>query len=361
MFQRIDRSTFRAALADRPMAVADLVAQPGIRESEAMRRVVTRAAGADGVRGGVAEVDRVFDDLERSFNARPSWAAPLDRALYLRPGGATEKAVTALKATRGLSRTDVAGDAARTSLIRTTEAHQAARAARGIGTHYGDASAFAKLDDTQKAAWLAARATPGTTPPAASSLTSSSCIGWTMEHVGRWYEAAGKADRWREVQQRVQAAGMTGVALARELKADGWQALYNNPDTSWKGTAEAPDNEHSYSHHVARTQGTYYGVPVDGMLTDWVAEPTKLDALARAPFFVHVARGGLHVTAGTRGEISELARGEGPDQRGIYQDPMARIVDVYADLHGGGDAGRARALHMWGSGLTLVPPGSRLR
>lgn len=356
---RIDRNSFHAALGGKAMAVGDLLAQPGIRDSAAMQRVVVRAAGRDGVLAGAAEVDRVYDDLQRSFSARPFWAFA-DRALYVRPGGATEKAVTALKATRGLSRTDRAADAARASLEQTTNTHHALRASRGIGTHYGDTSAFAKLDDAGKDAWLAAQATPGTTPPAASSLTSSSCIGWTMEHVGRWYEASGKADRWREVQARVQAEGMTGIALARELKADGWQALYNNPDTTWAGAADAPDNEHRYSLHVARTEGTYYGVPVDGMLTDWGQDPARLAALSRAPFFVHVARGGLHVTAGTRGQISELARSESPSQTGIYQDPMARIVDVYADLHGGGDAGRARALHMWGSGLTLVPPGSKL-
>jgi hypothetical protein len=358
--QRLERNAFRAALADKPMAVEDLRSQPGIRESAAMQTIVTRAAGADGVLAGTAEVDRVFDDMRRAFGPR-SLLQLADPALHMRPGGATARAVEGLKTARGLSRTDAPGDAARASLERTTQAHHAQRQATGIGTHFGDASAYAKLDDAGRARWLASRATPGTTPPSPSSLTSSSCIGWTMEHVQRWYQAAGKMDRWREVERAVKAENMTGVALARELRKDGWQALYNNPDTSWAGTAEAPDNEHRYSLHVARTSGTYYGVPVDGMLTDWGNDPSKLSALAKAPFFVHVARGGLHVTAGTRGSISEFARNEGPDGQGIYQDPLARIVDVYADVYGGGDNGRARAMHMWGSGLTLVPPGSRLR
>jgi hypothetical protein len=358
--QRLDRSAFRSALADKAMAVEDLRAQPGIRESAAMQKIVTRAAGADGVLAGTKEIDRVFDDLRRSFGV-PGPLSLADPALRMRPAGATARAVEGLKAARGLSRTDPAADAARASLVHTTEAHHAQRRATGIGTHYGDGSAFAKLDDAGKQRWLAAHATPGTPAPSASSLTSSSCIGWTMEHVQRWYQASGKLDRWHEVERAVAAENMTGIALARELKKDGWQTVLNSPDTSWAGTAEAPDNENAYALHVAKTQGTYYGVPVDTMVTDWARDPSRLAALQKAPFFVHVARGGLHVTAGTRGEISELARSEGPDGQGIYQDPMSRIVDVYADVYGGGDAGRARAMHMWGSGLTLVPPGSRLR
>ena len=360
MTTRIDRNTFRQALANKALAVDDLCAQPGIRESAAMQRVVARAAGADGVLQGTAEVDRVFDDLRRSFNHKPFYAFA-DPALYLRPGGATERAVQALKTTRGLQRTDPAGEAARASLVDATNAHHTQRQTTGVGTHYGDSSAFAKLSDNDKATWLTAHAKPGTQAPSSSSLVSSSCIGWTMEHVGRWYEAAGKTERWREVQRVVQQENMTGTALARELRKDGWQALYNNPDTAYAGTADAPDDEHRYSLHVAQTEGTYYGIPVDGMITDWAKDPSRLAGLEKAPFFVHVARGGYHVTAGTRGAINELARSEGPDGTLVYQDPMSRIVDVYTDVHGGGDAGRARAMHMWGSGLTLVPPDSRLR
>ncbi|MFZ9887094.1 MAG: hypothetical protein ACO3JL_06295 [Myxococcota bacterium] len=355
---RVDRDTFRSYFANTSISVAEASTQAGIKESPAMQRALARAAGSDGVLQGTAEVDKFFGELDRWFNTDKPANLASEAALYMKPDGATHRAVQGLRAMKGLGQTDAAAEAAKSSLVNTTAKHRDQRAATGVGTHYGDGSAFAKLSPAEQQSYLAEKTKPGATPPSPSSLTESSCIGWAMEHVGAWYKTAGKESRWNEIKQIVSDDQMRGTTLARELQKDGWKTLYNNPDT----TQGVPgDNEHGYTHHVAKTQGTYYGVPVDGFATDWASDPSKLDAINKAPFFVHVARGGYHVVAGTEGQINELARNEGPHQTAIYQDPMSKIVDVYAnDVYGGGDEGRARAMKMWGSGITLLPPGSKI-
>jgi hypothetical protein len=356
---RVDRNTFRSWFEAKPVAVADAIQQPGLRESPAMQRVLQRAAGADGILEGRAEVDKLYAQVERWFNDKP-FTAFADRALYMKPNGATSRALMGLRVATAFGRPDPAAEAAGRSVVETTRRHHEQRAATGVGTHFGNASAFARLDDAGKEAYLLDRTRAGQTPPAAASLKGSSCIGWAMEHVGAWYKAAGRDARWQEVQHIVQQENMKGTTLARELQKDGWKTLYNNPDTQFRGPAGTPDNEHTYTHHIAKTQGTYYGIPVNGMVTDWESDPSRLGALERAPFFVHVARGGYHVTAGTRGQVNELAHSADPDSQVVYQDRMANIVGAYGAMFGGGSGGRDRALRTWGSGLTLVPPGTRL-
>ena len=138
----------------------------------------------------------------------------------------------------------------------------------------------------------------------------------------------------------------------------GWQAWYTNPDTSYQGPEDAPDAEHSYSNHVAQTQGTYYDVPLTGSLVDTDKNPERLNPLEALPFFLMVSRGGMHVTAGVDGEINELARNEGPDSDVIYQDPLRDIINVYSEFYDGGEEGQHSARQLWGSGLILLPPGA---
>ena len=131
-------------------------------------------------------------------------------------------------------------------------------------------------------------------------------------------------------------------------------SLHTNPDTSYQGPEDAPDSEHSYSNHVAQTQGTYYDVPLTGSLVDTDQNPERLNALEALPFFLMVSRGGMHVTAGVDGEINELARNEGPDSDVIYQDPLRDIDNVYSDLYGGEKkvTRRSATLGIW---LDLLP------
>lgn len=247
-------------------------------------------------------------------------------------------------------------EAARQSVLQKTKAHEEARRRTGIGTHYGDKSPFYALPDAERQAWLDAHVKPGADPVSAADLTRSSCIEWTMEHVRAWYEAAGDLATWERIDRYVRDHQLQGTALAQALHDAGWRTVYLNPDTSWRGP-DGKDEEHHYSWLVAKEGGRYYEVPVDETLVDWEKDPARLDRVRNQPFFVFVARGGLHVVAGVDGQVNELARGEGPDSTVIYQDPFDRIIDVYArTVYGGGEQGDARARHMWGSGVMLLPP-----
>ena len=352
----IDRKTFQGYFEGKDLHVEDAKFTKGIEESEAMQRAIARAAGEDGVVRGAEEVDKLYTEVNRWFNDKPAIAV-FDRRLHMKDGGATAKAVEGMKLAAGIRKDP--NEAARNSVVNTTQRHARLVKETGIGTHYGDGSSFAKLDAQGKADYLKEKKVEGAPLRNASELTESSCIGWTMEHVGAYYRAAGKPERWREIEQSVQDQNMTGVALARELQKDGWKVLYNNPNTSFAGTEAKPDNEHTFSHHIAKKDGKYYGVPIDGMVTDWEKDPSKLKAIQDAPFFVHVARGGDHVTVGTDGAINELARKEGPDAKAIYQDPMKNIIDAYEQVYSGDDR-RAQAMRLWGSGMTLLPPGSEI-
>lgn len=352
----IDRNTFRNYFAGKDLHVADANQARGVEDSPAMQRAIARAAGEDGVVRGTAEVDKLYNEVSRWFNDRPA-GAPQDSRLHMKPGGATERAIGGLKLAAGVRQNPSL--AARNSLVSATQRHADLVKTTGVGTHYGDQSAYAKLDAAGKDAYLARKTPAGAPTRSAKDLTESSCIGWTMEHVGAYYKAAGKGERWAQIEKTVQSENLTGMSLARELQKDGWKVLYNNPDTAYRGNASKPDNEHTYSHHVAKTQGTYYGVPVDGMVTNWQQDPARLKAIENAPFFVHVARGGTHVTAGTQGQLNELARNEGPSGKTIYQDPMKNIIDEYTKVYSGPDA-RDQAMRMWGSGVTLLPPGTAI-
>jgi len=251
------------------------------------------------------------------------------------------------------------GHAARRSVIDTTRQHREQLERTGIGTHYGDGSTYHRLSDEEREAWLTEHTRDGAVTPQASSLTRSSCIEWAMEHVRAYYEAMGDLETWEAIQARVRDENLQGTSLARELQAAGWTVVYLNADGSYQGVTDH-DGEHVYSKRVVQEQGTYYGVPVDEAAVDWEADPDgKLGRIERAPFFVMVARGGLHVTAGVDGQISELSRGEGPHGQVLYQDPLRDIIDVYAnEVYDGGEDGQQGARRMWGSGLVLLPPGT---
>jgi len=214
----------------------------------------------------------------------------------------------------------------------------------GIGTYYGDHSSWKSMSPAEKQEWIASHAKPGATPPSAGSIKENSCIGWAMENVGAAYAAAGKSERWAEIMKTVTAKGSKGIDLAKELKKDGWQAIYWNPD------AKNPNDgnpEHSFSAvQVARGNG-YYGIAVDAQVTNYRptdSEKTKQDLsgiekLKQVPFFFGLAKGGVHTFVGRKGEVNEFHWAEMPDsRRAIEQTPLK-------------DFG-------WNSGLIMVPPGT---
>ncbi len=224
------------------------------------------------------------------------------------------------------------------------KAHADAIDRTGIGVYYGDHSSWKSMSVDEKAQWLAQNVKPGATPPAASSIKENSCIGWAMENVGAAYAAAGKSQRWAEILHTVVSKGSKGMDLAKELKKDGWQAIYWNPDAKHPVDGNP---EHSFSAvQVARGNG-YYGVAVDAQVINYrptdgqgtTRDTSGLDKLKQVPFFFGVAKGGVHTFVGRQGEVNEFHWAEMPDsKRAIQQTPLK-------------DWG-------WNSGLIMVPPGT---
>jgi LysM repeat protein len=214
----------------------------------------------------------------------------------------------------------------------------------GVGTYYGDHAAWKTMSATEKQDWLKANTKPGVTPPSAGSIKESSCIGWAMDNVGAAYAAAGKSARWSEIMHNVVAKGSKGMDLAKELKKDGWQSIYWNPD------AKHPDDanpEHSFSAtQVARGNG-YYGMPIDATVENYrptdgqgtTKDMSGIDKLSKVPFFFGLAKGGVHTFVGRQGDVNEFHWSEMPDSHhAIQQTPLK-------------DWG-------WNSGVIMVPPGT---
>lgn len=236
---------------------------------------------------------------------------------------------------------DLVGAAGARILAEKTKAHRDAVAATGIGTHYGDHSAYAALSDAEKRAFIDAHKTPGTTPPVPRE---SSCIGWALENVGAAYAAAGKGARWAEIERAVVRNGSKGTDLAKELQKDGWKAVYWNPDVKTPADGSA---EHTYSAHLVRQGQPYYGIAIDGQVLNYRPTPgsataldtSGLDKLAKVPFFFGVARGGMHTFVGTRAEVNDLHWSDDPTSATIIE--QAPLKDF-----------------PWLSGAIMVPPGS---
>lgn len=214
----------------------------------------------------------------------------------------------------------------------------------GVGTYFGDHSEWKKMTPQQKTEWLAANTKAGVTPPAASTIKESSCIGWALENVGAAYAAAGKSERWAEIQRTVISKGSKGTDLAAELKKDGWQSIYWNPDAKNPNDGNA---EHSFSAvQVARGKG-YYGIAVDAQVLNYrptdeaktKTDMSGIEKLREVPFFFGLAKGGMHTFVGRKGEVNEFHWAEMPNStNAVEQTPLEKFG--------------------WNSGLIMVPPGT---
>lgn len=228
------------------------------------------------------------------------------------------------------------------SIALRMKAHEDAIDKTGIGIYYGDHSSFKTMTAAERKQWVTENAKPGTTP--SNNQKESSCIGWAMENVGAAYAAAGKSDRWAEIQRIVVSKGSKGIDLAKELQKDGWQSVYWNPD------AKHPDDgnaEHTFSAaQVARGNG-YYGLKVDATVENY--RPTDpattkqdlsgIDKLSKVPFFFGMAKGGVHTFVGRNGSVNEFHWSEMPDSKHAIQETPLK------------DWG-------WNSGVIMVPPGT---
>ncbi len=214
----------------------------------------------------------------------------------------------------------------------------------GVGKYFGDHSSWKSMSAADKEQWIKDNAKAGVTPPSASSIKENSCIGWAMENVGAAYAAAGKTERWNEIKAIVVAKGSKGMDLAKELKKDGWQSVYWNPD------AKHPDDsnpEHSFSAVQVNRGNGYYGMAIDAQVTNY--RPTEgqgtkqdmsgIEKLKEVPFFFGLAKGGMHTFVGRKGEVNEFHWSEMPNStNAIQQTPLEKWG--------------------WNSGVIMVPPGT---
>ncbi len=212
----------------------------------------------------------------------------------------------------------------------------------GVGVYFGDHSDFKTMTPEQRQAWVQENTKPGATAPATQK--ESSCIGWAMENVGAAYKAAGKSERWEQIQRVVVSKGSKGIDLAKELQKDGWQSIYWNPD------AKHPNDnnpEHSFSALQASRGNGYYGLKVDAQVTNYRptdGQGTKQDLsgiekLNKVPFFFGMAKGGVHTFVGRQGNVNEFHWSEMPNSQHAIQDTPLK------------DWG-------WNSGVIMVPPGT---
>jgi hypothetical protein len=230
------------------------------------------------------------------------------------------------------------GEGGLESLEASTRENEEAIEDTGLARYYGSESDYAHLEPEARAAWLDDHRFFGTSPVPPER---GDCLTWAMKHLEAAYAKSHSSARWRQIEQVVQKSGGKATVLARELKKDGWKALYFNPDVRHPADG---DPEHTYTAKNAKLRRSYYGIRVDGFIVNYhptAGGDTKLDRsglamLEKVPFFFGLSRGGKHTFAGHHGRVSELHWEANPDEKVIEERPLTKFP--------------------WCSGLILVPP-----
>ncbi len=189
---------------------------------------------------------------------------------------------------------------------------------------------------------------------AEKKLRESSCIGWVMDNVKAAYQAAGKADRFKEIESHMRASGMRGTVLCEELQKDGWKAVFYSPRTaddlasssSSKAKLEALQMAEA-GKRIWKAGGDplSHGVKPDVVVTGYRdSEPNEatdalLHKLESAPFLVGVANGGTHTFVGHAGSVTDFHWTAGPDSQHAISETPIRTWE-------------------WDTGLYMIPPGA---
>ena len=181
--------------------------------------------------------------------------------------------------------------------------HDIALMNRGFGTHVGN-----------KAANLGQDKTP--------APKKTDCTEYTVSVLRETFTAKGQGAAFKKILSRSTTASggkLKGTELINQLRTKaGWKVLYWNPDTKFVDQERdgSDDTEHTYSAHIARTRGKYYGIPIekDKMIVNYRPNPntntkrdrTVLDRLKKIPFGVIAARGGKHIAMLVSGTVYEV-------------------------------------------------------
>ena len=329
---------------DVPTAVADGQVKQAVQQGGGNVADLAKAdLDRDGKIKGAGEAEALFRQLDRMDSdgsaasiTNANAAAAANRLL-----GLATPTTTTTTGQPPLSFGQKLSDGGAKSLESRMKGHLEAIDKTGVGTLFGDHSFFKDMSLEEKRTWVEENKKPGTNPPMPKE---SSCIAWAMENVGAAYYAAGKGQRWEEIRRTVAANGSKGTDLAKELKKDGWEAVYWNPDAKHPSDGLA---EHSFSASQVAKGKPYYGVKVDHQVINY--RPTEgagtpqddsgIAKLEKVPFFFGLAKGGMHTFVGRAGKVNEFHWSEMPNSKeAIEETPLKNWG--------------------WNSGLIMVPPGA---
>ncbi len=218
--------------------------------------------------------------------------------------------------------------AAALATVRMDEAHDQALEERGYGLYMG--SKRSEHEDP--------------------SVVPHDCTTFVLEILRQAFVSAGMEETFDQALERAieasGSAGLKGLELMKALQEEGWRGGYFNPDVNFPADA---DDEHPYSHYLAKEKGTYYGMEVDPSLIftnyrpAWSSE-TELDEsvaaqLEEIDFAIVAARGGQHMAVLVNGQVYE-----------VHWGAYATSVDVITQ--------KGLVDWTWLSGGLLLPPGT---
>jgi hypothetical protein len=191
--------------------------------------------------------------------------------------------------------------------------------------------------------------------------TRTDCITYCYQVIEWAYQQMGQ----KSIADQVYKKRTLGTELAKYLQSIGWKAVYWNPDVKNPSDGQ---NEHPYSYTVASKNGTYYGIPVTGIVINYrptiimdqpgfftsllgvkptpsprmtAKDLTGINKLNSVRFGYGLARGGMHTFLYGSGSIYEVhwtGLGTTPNgPNGLYEkSPFEN--------------------YSWLSGVVLVPP-----
>jgi len=185
------------------------------------------------------------------------------------------------------------------SVKNITERHFASYRDRGIGLLYGDKSKYAKMDSDARKAHLRKHSKGRGTLP---ELEETSCVGYVWRHIKAGYTAIDRQDRIEDIRKVMRAHASDGNYILLELRKDGWESVYWNPDVNVPADGHA---EHPSTYRQAIKTGKYYVVPIQHYLvnyrrskSDRETETTGIGKLSRTPLWFGTGWGAYHCFLG---------------------------------------------------------------
>lgn len=166
-------------------------------------------------------------------------------------------------------------------------------------------------------------------PDVPRDVYATDCTTYVVDVLRQTFAAKGQSAKFSAVMARAQANspnGLKGTELIKALQTElGWTAAFWAPDPA---TSDA-NGEHRYAAHVAKTQGTYYKIPVDktkAILNYRPENPDKkpdlsqIEKLKKLPFAVLAAKGGMHMSLVLDGKVYEVHWSDGCESMRLIED-----------------------------------------